>query len=328
MQSDGFLKSNKKYVNLFILIAYLVYLFSSSLISGFISLNHENRTEDWVSDTFEYTWTEAEDGYILNYQTIITNHTDGLIDKVNVRFVILNEDEEAIAGFIDSYEDLEVGESRIVEGTHHFTEFGTSINQSTYVPFNTELSNSLQLIFALIIAVVLFFINKQSYKDDFVHFKNEPKKHFGYIFSGFILIYVAATIANIIMISLGVEETSMNEMAIQSMFSPHWISVITLFLSLVIITPIVEETVFRKGLYGIVRPGLGDVGAVLVSGLIFGFLHVAGWGDFIQVIPYAFMGLSFSFIYYYSGRNVYVVIAIHALNNLIPYLIYTTDLFS
>jgi hypothetical protein len=128
------------------------------------------------------------------------------------------------------------------------------------------------------------------------------------------------------MINIGVTETSQNEMAIQSMFSSDWISIVTLFLTLVIFTPIVEETVFRKGLYNLVRPGVGDVGAIFISGLVFAFLHVASWGDFIQVIPYAFMGLSFSFIYFYSNRNIYVVIAIHALNNLIPYLIYTTDI--
>nr|MDA3932020.1 CPBP family intramembrane metalloprotease [Mycoplasmatota bacterium] len=64
----------------------------------------------------------------------------------------------------------------------------------------------------------------------------------------------------------------------------------------------------------------------LISGLVFAFLHVASYGDFVQVIPYAFMGLAFSYIYFYSGRNLYVVIAIHMINNLIPYLLYSLEI--
>ncbi|QLY39742.1 CPBP family intramembrane metalloprotease [Hujiaoplasma nucleasis] len=327
MEENRVLNQKHKFVNIIILIAYLIYLVTSSLVSGIISDNHVEKTKDWVSDAFDYTWVQTEEGYDLHYQAVISNHTSGLIDLVNLRFLLLDEEGEVIAGFIHRYEDLQAGENRLVENTHSFSEKSTIIEQSTYVPFNNQLSNLIQFSFGFLFLIPLFFINRKSYVDDFITFKNDPKKHIGHIFSGFLLVYLMAFIAQVIMISLNVQETSMNELAIQSMFTSDWISIITLFFSLVIFAPIIEETVFRKSLYNIVQPRFGHIGAVIISGLIFGFLHVAGWGDFIQIIPYAFMGLSFSYIYYYSGRNVYVVIGIHALNNLIPYLTYTSRLF-
>lgn len=317
-----------RYINLFIILAYFAYLFLNSMISGMIGLNHQEKTKDWLQDSVTYEWIEADDGFTVNYQANISNQTNGLINETRLRFRVLDENDELIGFEIIQIKDLEAYETRVLEGSFNVKDRGDVLKIDVYVPFNTQLANTIQMLFSLMIAIVLIIINRSNFKDDFIAFKKEPKSYFSHIATGFILVYISAIVANVILTFVGVTETSQNEMAIQSMFNPHWISVVTLFLTLVILTPMVEEVVFRKGLYNIVRPRFGDVGAILVSGLVFGFLHVASWGDFIQVIPYALMGLSFSFIYYYSNRNIYVVIAIHALNNLIPYLIYTTDILS
>jgi len=316
----------KRYINLFIILAYIIFMFVSSILGGLIGSYHRNNTSDWVDESISTTWTETDDGYLLHFEGFIKNQTDETIDQANILFEIKDIDRETIATLTYGIESLSPGETRVIDDTFTFQNQGVDIDISSYIPIDNAFANGFQFLMTLSIAIVLFILNRKDFKNDFMSFKKSPKTYFGHIATGFVLVYIAAFTANVIMINIGVTETSQNEMAIQSMFSSDWISIVTLFLTLVIFTPIVEETVFRKGLYNLVRPGVGDVGAIFISGLVFAFLHVASWGDFIQVIPYAFMGLSFSFIYFYSNRNIYVVIAIHALNNLIPYLIYTTDI--
>lgn len=317
-----------KLTNIWILLAYFVFMFVSSLASGLIQSNHLEQTRDDLTEGFTYTWTETDDGYDLLVEGLIINQTNEMIDESFVQFDFFENSSDEVAAQKRIYiNDLEGLESRQIEESFSLDQEYNIILSDATVQINREFANLFQLSMSLLVLLALILINKRRYKHDFSEFKRAPKKYFGHVLSGFILVYVAAYAAQVIMITIGVTETSQNEMAIQSMFSPNWITIVSLFLTLVIITPIVEETVFRKALYGLVRPGLGDLGAILISGLIFGFLHVASWGDFIQVIPYGILGLAFSYIYYYSGRNIYVIIIIHALNNLLPYLRYTLELF-
>ena len=312
-------------INLFIILAYIIFMFVSSILGGLIGNYHANRTEGWVTPSISTSWTQSEDGLVMAFEGVLVNETDESIEQANILFRIYDADGDVISSLTYGVEDLQAGESRTIDDDFTFTNAGVEIEVSAYIPIKARFANSFQFAMTLLVAIALFIINRKNYKDDFLSFKKSPKTYFGHIATGFVLVYIAAITANVIMISLGVTETSQNEMAIQSMFTRDWLSLLTLFLTLVIFTPIVEETVFRKSLYNLVRPKLGDIGAILISGLIFAFLHVASWGDFIQIIPYAFMGLAFSAIYFYSNRNIYVVIVIHALNNLIPYLIYSTD---
>ena len=86
--------------------------------------------------------------------------------------------------------------------------------------------------------------------------------------------------------------------------------------------PIVEELTFRKALYGFFYRRLGPVVAIIASSLVFGLLHVASYGDFIQAIVYVPMGAVLGIFYYLSKRNVHVTIGIHFINNFISFLIY------
>jgi hypothetical protein len=314
--------------NIWILLAYFVFMFASSIASGLIQNNHLEQTKNDLTEGFTYTWTQTDEGYDLLVEGVIVNQTNEQIESAFVQFDFFEEfsDEASLQKRI-YVEDLAPLESRNIEETLSLDQEYYRIFSNSTVSINRDFANVFQLTMSLLVLIALILINKRRYKHDFSEFKRAPKKYFGHVLSGFILVYVAAYAAQVIMITIGVTETSQNEMAIQSMFSSDWITIVSLFLTLVIITPIVEETVFRKALYGLVRPSLGDLGAILISGLIFGFLHVASWGDFIQIIPYGILGLSFSYIYYYSGRNIYVIIIIHALNNLIPYLRYTLELF-
>ncbi|QWB99350.1 CPBP family intramembrane metalloprotease [Mycoplasmatota bacterium] len=322
---QGLRQPNNK-VNVIILFIYVLFMFLSSLVGSMINNNHINNTENLLD--YDLTWqvSPTDDGFLLNYQGTITNTSDEMIEKAYIIF-----DLKDINGNIfstESYliEDLNGQTTIHIDKDFELDQRVFSIDEEAYHPMSADFSNLFNFLTTFLVAIALFIVNRSNYKYDFKRFVQEPKKHFGYILTGFLLLYAASFFANMIMQFIGVTETSQNEMAIQSLFNPSFISLASLFLLLVIFTPIVEETVFRKALYGLSYNALGDKGAILVTGLVFAFLHVASFGDFIQIIPYAFMGLSFSYIYFYSGRNLYVVIAIHMINNFIPYLIYSLDI--
>lgn len=104
-----------------------------------------------------------------------------------------------------------------------------------------------------------------------------------------------------------------NQEALESLALPLPI----LFLFVVVIAPIIEELVLRGILMGKVFGNSSLVG-VLVSGLLFGWLHeptnLASW------VVYGGMGLSLSLVYFFSKRWEYAL-TLHLINNLLGFLI-------
>lgn len=313
-------------INLLILFIYVFFMFISSLLGSYINNNHIKNTKDILDYDLSSEITETEEGFILNYSGTITNTSDQKIEEAYIIFNLKDSNGEIYATKSYLIEDLQASQTIPMNEDYELEQEPASIEESTHHPLSADFANVFNFLTTFVTAIALFVVNRANFKFDFINFKKEPKRYFGYIVTGFLLLYAASFAANIIMTLLGVTETSQNEMAIQRLFNPSFISLASLFLLLVIFTPIVEEVVFRKALYGLSYNALGDKGAILISGLVFAFLHVASFGDFIQIIPYAFMGLTFSYVYFYSGRNIYVVIAIHMINNLIPYLLYSLNI--
>ena len=81
----------------------------------------------------------------------------------------------------------------------------------------------------------------------------------------------------------------------------------------VVIAPVAEELLFRGLLFGSLRGRFGHWPAALVSGAVFGAIHLgAGQDPFIPVL--AALGVVLALAYHYSGA-LYAAIAIHAINN-------------
>ena len=84
-----------------------------------------------------------------------------------------------------------------------------------------------------------------------------------------------------------------------------------------IIAPIFEEMVFRRSLYGLIK---FKCLFILVSGLVFGLLHVLGSYsnplDFLYIIPYGSMGCCFAYLLT-KTNNITLPIIIHMIHNTI-----------
>lgn len=92
-----------------------------------------------------------------------------------------------------------------------------------------------------------------------------------------------------------------------------------------VMAPIAEELFFRGFLYRALRNGIGVVGAVVLSGLLFGSLHIDSLGSerLLQVVPLVVLGIAFALLYQWTG-TLYSTIALHATNNSIAVIAYAS----
>lgn len=94
-----------------------------------------------------------------------------------------------------------------------------------------------------------------------------------------------------------------------------------MFLEVAIYAPIAEELLFRKSFREVIN---NKWLYILISGFIFGGLHVIGNNKLIELlylIPYCSLGFTFSYIYAKTD-NIYSTITVHSLHNTITILLF------
>ena len=87
---------------------------------------------------------------------------------------------------------------------------------------------------------------------------------------------------------------------------------VLLFISVVVLAPIVEEIVFRGIFFNLLNKKRSTLTAMIVSSLVFGFLHAE------TMVPTAVIGFVLCFIYHRTGSLI-LVMAGHMVNNLIAF---------
>lgn len=104
------------------------------------------------------------------------------------------------------------------------------------------------------------------------------------------------------------------------------IAPIFMLFSSVVFAPVVEESVFRGGIFTYCRKYMGFVPSAFISGLFFGGIHVMSsfitfqFTDLVYLLVYG--GLGFFFCYCYEKKNSIVSsVGVHALNNLISFML-------
>ncbi len=314
---------------LLIAVYFVVMLFVSfgfSFYAGFVYPDTE-AILDGINDTTpvivqEVDSIDSEYAYEVIITGVIENNSDTDIQSLFIQVEFFDENEASLGIYTYDEEDVLIGDSMVINDsfltdTEFFSYeviYGIDVYNNTTTFFN--------LLPVLLCSIIFFVVDRECFKMDGKAFKKNVGRNIGWIFLGFLMVYAALYISNIILYILGVTETSLNEIAIQNMFTSDPGQLIMLFGLLVVFTPIVEEVVFRKVLYNFVDKRLGTLAAILASGLVFGLLHVVQHGDFIQAIPYVLMGTVFGVIYFLNRKNIWVTIAVHSLNNLVSYLLY------
>lgn len=83
-----------------------------------------------------------------------------------------------------------------------------------------------------------------------------------------------------------------------------------------VVSPFVEEVIFRGFLYGRMRVYMPKVWAVLVSAMLFGIYH----GNLVQGIYGFVMGILFTLVYE-KYKNFYLAVCMHMITNLVAYFV-------
>jgi sodium transport system permease protein len=93
--------------------------------------------------------------------------------------------------------------------------------------------------------------------------------------------------------------------------------VYTSLLLVAVVPAVCEETLCRGFLLHSLRPRLGRNGAVILTAVIFGLLHM----DPYRLVPTIFLGLLFGWLVVQTG-SIYPAMLAHAMNNALSFLVY------
>ena len=77
--------------------------------------------------------------------------------------------------------------------------------------------------------------------------------------------------------------------------------------------------IFRKSIKNIVK---NKYAFVIISGLLFGLLHISDYTDikeYIMSVSYIVMGLDFAYIYH-KTNNIFTTMSIHSFHNLLLFI--------
>jgi len=333
-EENNFYKQEKHRKTLWkILFAYIaVQIIATIFILGYSKVRFPNAAEslDLVSITnvsVEYNQNVTDltiNDYIVTGQ--VTNYSSETFPVLSITLDFLDGEGKTLFSKVYTFDDVKPND--IIQIYDEFTSDQNSQDTSFSVMMDESaiFYTITNLVTTFITLLVVIYISISLIKSDALKVKNDFMETILSIVLGVVLIYGTMIVASVILELLGVSGTSENEETIASMFSSDTFSIVSLFLLLVVFTPFLEEMVFRKSIYGLIKGRWGSVAAIIISGSVFGLMHVVSYGDFIQSIPYIAMGLSFGYMYYRSKENVFVTIVMHMINNLIAFIGYVVML--
>lgn len=193
---------------------------------------------------------------------------------------------------------------------------------TTLLEHGKYLSALIQLLSYLPLIIFVIGVLYKELKKDSIEFNKSLKKNVKIIILTFasmmILTYAMAAIYQVLNIQGESENESILELIMSG--SGKWY----LLVAVVIFAPILEEIIFRKLLIDTceITFNLKPVFAIIISALIFAFIHVTDLKSLIFIFQYLALSVPLCLAYHFSKNNIYVSIGAHMLNNLLVGLAY------
>lgn len=163
----------------------------------------------------------------------------------------------------------------------------------------------------LTMAIIILILNKKV-KKDFKDILINHQTYYSKYFKVWLIGLAVMLLSNSFIVFVLNNDIAGNENAVRSLFS---ISPIYVYFSAVLYAPVVEELVFRQGICNIFGR---NYLFVLISGILFGSLHVIGnvttITDLLYLIPYSSLGVAFAYMLYKTD-NIFVSMGFHFLHN-------------
>lgn len=177
---------------------------------------------------------------------------------------------------------------------------------------NHVLLNVVYILSELIITSILIYLYKKDFKNKFKELKTKEGNKIIDSSAKIWLIGLACMFILNIILSFIIGDIADNEAANRSIISSYSTYA---FVTMIILTPICEEIIFRLSTFKIFN---NKYLYILFSGLVFGYAHVLGATglQLLYVLPYTALGISFAYIYQ-KFQNIYCSILMHSIHNLI-----------
>lgn len=332
--------------SVFTLIVYLVLFFlgGASLLVTFLFKPPSNdflvlesfelyENDNIVAFMLKESYSIEKDNFNLDeFVFEFDNETYVLISFNENKDFINSNYEEIVNGTIDEWD----------EDNELFIIVGTNSKGSELVKYhdNSILINSgysiyqngiIMFLSYVIVSIPLIIINRKKLLVDINDFLvNEKKPALGNLASSFATMFAVSIglgiLSNILIQAFGFKTDSVNQESIILMLRSK--SFILIAITTVLIGPLVEELVFRKAIFGLLKK---DNVAITISAISFGLIHIVselldliGSINFFSVfevlvtsIPYIGMGVAFSILYVKNNKNVFLLYLVHALLNLL-----------
>lgn len=191
-----------------------------------------------------------------------------------------------------------------------------------------EITSFSNLLISLLLIGFLVYFMKDIIIKDFKAFIANIKKNLSLIVSLFLIMLMVSLAINFIISILTEGEIAQNQGIIELMFKSNYKYLILVYV--VIFAPFIEELVFRKALYDFVLKKKNYVWAIIISGLVFGLIHMSlDFTDFSYItillaIPYIVLGLFIGYSYHKGKRNIFIPMGVHLLQNLLSAILILT----
>lgn len=189
------------------------------------------------------------------------------------------------------------------------------LNKNTITLIN-EIYEYLSVIY-LLLPIILIIIYRKELIDNFKKIKTNYKNYLDPMINYYVIGTIGMVIINAILqygLNLGI---SGNEESVRDLLVK---APLYTFISACILAPFQEEMLFRK----IIRDFFKNKYIyIIISGLIFGLLHVLGTAsglEYLYLLPYGFLGSMFALMYVKTD-NIWCPIFIHFFHNTLLVLI-------
>ncbi len=186
--------------------------------------------------------------------------------------------------------------------------------------------------YAAVTVIVVHMAYIYLFQNQWVYFMQNPRRSWGLVALTMALMFAANMITTSIFQLAGHDMAAENQAALEMILGGAWYDIVALVLFAGFFAPVLEELVFRKGLYSLFFKKYGNLAAIFLNSLVFAMLHFLGDLEFVfqdpirvlNLLPYLSLGIILSFMYYYSGKMIFVVIIGHTLWNILQLILMFT----
>lgn len=167
-------------------------------------------------------------------------------------------------------------------------------------------------LYELIQVGIIVYILRDEIRKCIKDIKKNHKNYFSSCGKYYLIALVLMALSNIIISIVNAGNIAGNEQTVRELFSK---APLYMYFSAVIIAPILEELTFRQGVRNIFT---NDKVFIIMSGLIFGGLHVIGNVnapiDLLYLVPYSIPGMAFAYMLT-KTKNIFTSMGFHFLHN-------------